>query len=122
MAIEVHTAAEEADAFGAKAAALDERAHAEAGGDPTSGGHHPVPGDGVLATQRQGPKRPAHGSGPSGDAEEGRDLSVGGDTASRDLSDEVVDPIEEALVAPHWGGSAVIPEAARAPDGPEGWC
>ena len=104
MAVEVDTAAEEADAFGAEAAALEERAPAEAGGDPASGADHPVPGDGVLPPPGQGPKRPAHGSGPSGDAEERRDLAVGGDAASRDLPDEVVDPIEEALAAPHRGG------------------
>ncbi len=100
MAIEVDTAAEEADAFGAEAAALEERALAEARGDPASGAHHPVPGDGALARPGQGPKRPAHGPGPPGDAEERRDLAVGGDAAPRDLLDEVVDAIEEALVTP----------------------
>ena len=122
MAIEVDTPAEETHAFGAKAPALHEGPAAEAGGDPASGAHHPVPGDGVLAPPGQGPKRPAHGAGPPGDAQERRDLAVGGDAAPRDLLAELVDPIEEALGAPHWGGSAVIPGVAHAPDAPEGWC
>jgi len=111
VAIEVDTAAEETNSFGTKAAALDERAPAEAGGDPPSGAHHPVPGDGALAGPGQGSKRPAYGPGPPGDAQERCDLTVGGDAAPRDLLDEVVDPIEEALVTPHWGGGGVSVES-----------
>jgi len=119
VAIEVDTAAEETNAFGTKAAALDERAPAEAGGDPPSGAHHPVPGDGALAGPGQGSKRPAYGPGPPGDAQERCDLTVGGDAAPRDLLDE---PLIGAGAGSPWSPGWSCSEGRRAPGVPEGWC
>ncbi len=111
MVIQVDAPAEETHAFGAKAPALHQGPATEAGGDPPSGAHHPVPGDGALAGPGQGSKRPAYGPGPPRDTQERCDLTVGGDAAPRDLLDQVVDPIEEALVTPHWGGGGVSVES-----------
>ena len=105
MAGEVHPSGAEADAFGAKTAALDERAQARAGRDASPPAHDPMPWDPGLASGVQRPQRPPYGTGPARHSEEGGDLPVRGDASARDPSHERVHALEETLAADtHRGG------------------
>src|SRR6266496_272525 len=96
---EVDPSPDETHAFRLQPLPLHERAGSTPERDAAARPHDAVPGHRVGGPAAQGPERPAHGARSPRDAQENRDLPVGGDTAPGDPPDRGVDAREERV--PH---------------------
>jgi hypothetical protein len=94
---QIDAAADEAHAFPSEPAALLEARGTRAERHAAAGAHDAMPGDDAGLLAAKGAQRPADRASTTAGAEQRRELPVGDHATAWDLTDEGVDPVEEAL-------------------------